>query len=95
MFELIQRVRQGLPWRPLLPLPCSLPVLLPLLLLRLPTDVSMPILIAAACPTATTGTMMAIRYKQNYTYASEIYALSTVLSVVTIPVLVLIAEHVL
>lgn len=71
---------------------CTIPLLL---LLRLPTDVSMPILIAAACPTATTGTMMAIRYKQNYTYASEIYALSTVLSVVTIPVLVLIAEHVL
>ena len=39
--------------------------------------------------------MMAIRYKQNYTYASEIFAMSTVLSVVTIPLLVLIAESVL
>lgn len=66
-----------------------------LLLFRLPSDVAMTTLIAAACPTATTCTMMAIRYKQNYTYASEIFAMSTVLSVVTIPLLVLIAESVL
>ena len=66
-----------------------------LLLFRLPSDVAMTTLIAAACPTATTCTMMAIRYEQNYTYASEIFAMSTVLSVVTIPLLVLIAESVL
>ena len=61
----------------------------------LSSEIAMTILIAAACPAATTGTIMAIRYKQNYTYASEIFALSTVLSVITIPVLVLAAEHIL
>lgn len=71
---------------------CAVPVFL---LFRLPENVSIPMLIAAACPTATTGTMMAIRYRQNYTYASEIFAMSTVLSVITIPVLVLIGEHIL
>ena len=75
----------------LIPL-CTIPLLM---LFHLPSEVSMTVLIAAACPSATTGTMMAIRYKQNYTYASEIFALSTVLSVITIPVLVLAAEHIL
>lgn len=69
---------------------CTIPLLM---LFHLPTVVSMTILIAAACPSATTGTMMAIRYKQNYTYSSEIFSLTTVLSVVTMPTLVWIAEH--
>lgn len=70
--------------------------MIPLLILfRLSPEISMTTLIAASCPAATTGTMMAIRYRQNYTYASEIFALSTVLSVVTLPVIVLIAERLL
>ncbi len=48
-------------------------------------DVAYTTLVAAACPTATSLTMMAIRFERNYTYASEIFSLSTVLSVVTIP----------
>lgn len=71
---------------------CTIPMLM---IFRLPSEVSMTILIAAACPSATTGTMMAIRYKQNYTYSSEIFSLTTVLAVVTMPALVLIAEQVL
>lgn len=71
---------------------CTIPLLL---LFNLPTDVAMTILIAAACPSATTGTMMAIRYNQNYSYSSEIFSMTTVLAVVTMPVLVLIAEQVL
>lgn len=66
-----------------------------LLLMHLPKTVSITILVAAACPAAATGTMMAIRYKQNYTYSSEIFALSTVLSIITIPVTVMISELVL
>lgn len=49
-------------------------------------DIAYTTLIAAACPTATTMTMMAIRYDKNYTYASEIFAFSTILSMVTIPI---------
>lgn len=48
-------------------------------------DVAYTTLVAAACPTATSLTMMAIRFERNYTYASEIFSLSTVLSVLTIP----------
>ena len=54
-------------------------------------NVAYVILIAVACPTATTTTMMAIRYNKNYTYASEIFAISTVLSIITIPLATLIA----
>ena len=69
---------------------------LPLLcLLPLSGDVAMTMLIAAACPAATTGIMMAIRYNQNYTYASEAFSLSTLLSVLTLPTVVLIAEQIL
>ena len=58
---------------------------------RISHDIAYTTLIAAACPTATTMTMMAIRYDRNYTYASEIFAFSTVLSMVTIPVVTFIA----
>ena len=66
-----------------------------LMLFHLPSEVSMTVLIAAACPSATTGTMMAIRYKQDYTYSSEIFSMTTIFAVVTMPLLVLIAEQVL
>ncbi len=66
-----------------------------LMLFHLPSEVSMTVLIAAACPSAMTGTMMAIRYKQNYTYSSEIFSMTTIFAVVTMPLLVLIAEQVL
>lgn len=75
----------------ILPL-CTIPLLM---LFHLPSEVSMTVLIAAACPSATTGTMMAIRYKQNYTYSSEIFSMTTIFAVVTMPLLVLIAEQVL
>ncbi len=65
------------------------------LVMRLPYEVSMTILIAASCPVAATGTMLAIRYKQNYTYSSEIFAMSTVLSVAAIPLVVMLAERIL
>lgn len=64
-------------------------------LMSLPSEVAAAILIGAACPAATTGTMMAIRYKQNYTYSSELFAMTTVLSVITIPAVVLFAETIL
>ena len=54
-------------------------------------DIAYTTLIAAACPTATTTTMMAIRYTRNYTYSSEIFALTTVLSMVTIPFVTFVA----
>ena len=46
------------------------------------------ILIPAACPTATTGTMMALRYNQDYEYANQVVVASTLLSMVSIPLIV-------
>ena len=50
------------------------------------------ILVASACPAATTGTIFALRYNANYKYASEIFAFSTLASLITIPVIVSLAE---
>lgn len=54
-------------------------------------DIAYTTLIAAACPTATTTTMMAIRYNRNYTYSSEIFAFTTILSMLTLPFVTFIA----
>ncbi len=62
-----------------------------LAVLPIDSDVAYTTLVAAACPTATSLTMMAIRFERNYTYASEIFSLSTVLSVVTIPAVTYVA----
>lgn len=76
-------------------------ILIPLLmigvlkLMALPAEVSATVLVGAACPAATTGTMMAIRYRQNYTYSSELFSMTTVLSVVTIPAVVFLSEIIL
>ena len=76
-------------------------LLLPLIMLGifslLPVDstVLCTILIATACPAATTCTMFALRYNANYRYASEIFAFSTVLSLATIPAMVSLAERLL
>ncbi|TCS80634.1 hypothetical protein EDD59_10510 [Muricomes intestini] len=43
-------------------------------------------LIAAACPSSAAMTMMAIRYNKNYKYTSEIFSFTTMLSIVTIPI---------
>ena len=64
-------------------------------IMALPADVCTTVLIGASCPAAATGTMMAIRYKQNYTYSSEIFALTTALAVFTIPAVVFLSELVL
>lgn len=46
------------------------------------------ILIPAACPAATTGTMMALRYDKDFEFCSQVFVVSTLLSMVTIPVMV-------
>lgn len=46
------------------------------------------ILIPAACPTATTATMMALRYDQDYEYSNQAVVTTTLLSMVSIPLVV-------
>lgn len=67
-------------------------VLAVLTLIPVSQTVAYTILIAAACPAAATCTAFALRFQKNYTYASEIYAFSTLFSLITIPIFVYLAE---
>ena len=46
-------------------------------------------LIEIACPTATIGTMFAIRFNKNSQYSSQIFAVTTLLYAITLPLMVL------
>jgi predicted permease len=46
------------------------------------------ILIPAACPAATTGTMMALRYDKDFEFSSQVFVVSTLLRMLTIPLLI-------
>lgn len=67
-------------------------LLMPLLMLCLysylpiPSEVLLTSILATACPTAVTISLFSIRYDKDYLYASEIFAVTTILSVVTIPI---------
>ncbi len=65
------------------------PVLTTLLLFFLSPDynVSLTIFVASACPAGAMGTMFALRYNRDSNYASELFAVSTLLSLLTIPLL--------
>lgn len=71
-----------------------IPVLMLVIFRFLPADpnVLLTILVASACPAATTCTMFALRFDKNYKYASELFAFSTVASMLTIPFIVFLAE---
>lgn len=66
-----------------------IPVIVLLIYSRLQLEV--PVLaaavLAAACPTGATGTVFAIRYQKNALYASEIFAMTTLGALITIPVI--------
>lgn len=57
-------------------------------------DVFITLSVAAACPVAATGTLFAVSYDKNSTLASEIFAVSTVLSAVTLPIIVVFANFI-
>ena len=69
-----------------------LPMIVFLVLRRLiPCDniVLMSIMLSVSCPTATIGTLFAIEHNKNAAYASRIFAITTVLSSVTMPLMIL------
>ncbi len=49
-------------------------------------------IVEAACPAAASATMFAINYGKNAVYASEIFAVSTILSFVSLPAVIMLAE---
>ena len=71
-----------------------LPAIMACIFHFLPLDrtVLITILVSSACPTATTITLFALRFDKNHQYASEIFAFSTVFSMVTIPIIMLLAD---
>lgn len=70
------------------------PLLLLLVMLPFGADpvVTNTILISAACPTAASTVMFAARYSKNAVYASEIFAVTTIASAVTMPLILLISS---
>ena len=57
-----------------------------------PHMVKMVVLIASACPVATTGTMFAIQFDKNPERCSEFFAVTTLLSGLTLPIVTMIGE---
>lgn len=59
---------------------------------NIPDKVLLTSILAAACPTAATVNLFAIRYGKNYLYASEMFAVTTILSLFTIPMVMAVAN---
>lgn len=72
-------------------------LLIPLLVLGLiwalpvASTVRTACIISAACPCAASCSMFALRYKQDVSYSSKMITVSTLLSVLTLPLLILLA----
>lgn len=65
----------------------AVPAATALIFLILPVDstVAGAVILASACPAAATGTLFAIRFKKDSFYASELFAVTTLLSIATLP----------
>ena len=71
------------------------PVILILLLCFFPCPnetAKITTIVGLSCPSATIGTMLSIRFDKNSSYSSQMFGLSTILSVVTLPIIVYIAK---
>ncbi len=67
-------------------------VILASLLFRLDPVIEMTVLAATAAPAAAMCTMQCINYKKNAGYASELFAVTTLLSIVTMPLVMMAYE---
>lgn len=70
------------------PILCMLAICLFPRVMQRPAEV---MIILSACPAATICTMFAQRYKKDASYAAQLFALSTLFSIVSIPLLFLLA----
>ena len=75
----------------------AVPVFTAILLAVVHTEmtIALTVIIAAACPTGAMVTMFALQYKQDSNYASELFTITTVLSLITIPIVILISGFIL
>lgn len=53
------------------------------------------VLAAISCPTAATGTLFALQYNKDSNYASELFTVTTLLSLLTIPLVILLGGLIL
>ena len=70
------------------------PLIAMLILYFIPLDknIAYSVLVASACPSATTGVAFALKFKKDYAYASQLFVVTTLISMATIPLMVLLAE---
>ncbi len=70
------------------------PAVTALILCFIPADsiVTGTVILASACPAAATGTLFAIRFKKDSLYASELFAMTTLLSIATLPIIMTVAQ---
>ena len=61
---------------------------------HIPEIVLLTSILACACPTAATINLFSIRYEKNYLYASELFAATTILSLFSIPIIMIFAKFV-
>lgn len=59
---------------------------------RLSQTITLTAVLAAACPTGAMGTLFALRYGKDSGYASQLFTMTTILSMLTIPIVMTIAE---
>ena len=65
-----------------------------LMLIRPEKDLFMATMVQASTPVAANAVLFAVQYKRDSELASKLVAVSTVLSIVTVPVLTVIAQAV-
>ncbi len=58
-------------------------------ILKIDPVIAKAVLISAACPTASVTALMATKYNLDSTYASEVVSVTTVISIITIPLVLL------
>lgn len=68
-------------------------VVLPFYRMGIDKNIIMMVVIATACPTGASGTLFAIRYGGDSLYASELFGLTTFLSALTIPLVMMLAGY--
>ncbi len=63
-------------------------------LINMDTSICMPLVLSSACPVAAITTLFAVRYNLDSEYSSQAVSFTTLLSIITIPVMMMIATFV-
>jgi hypothetical protein len=70
-------------------------IMIPFAKLGVDEKIYMTMIIASACPTGASGTLFALRYNGNALYASELFGVTTFLSAITIPLIIILSGFVI